>query len=149
MSTDTEIVLQNHLTAARAGVEAIMRDYAEDSVLVTQEAAYHGLGEIRRFFTALLDDLPPEVFNRFKLHRCEVVGEWAYILWDAKPWVERATDTFAVRDGRIRFQTFTTRMGPQELLSCARSLQSARGRRRGRRRLFSRLRTATGQPIVK
>ena len=111
MSTDTEILLQNHLTAARAGVDAIMRDYAEDSVLVTQEAAYHGLAEIRHFFTVLLESLPAGVFDRFTLHRREVEGEWAYILWEAKPWVVLATDTFAVRNGRIRFQTFTANIG--------------------------------------
>jgi hypothetical protein len=113
MSTDTEIVLQNHLTAARAGVDAIMQDYAEDSVLITQEGAYHGLAEIRRFFTVLLDGLPAGVFDNFKLHCREVVGAWAYIVWDAKPWVPLATDTFAVRNGKIQLQTFTANMGPR------------------------------------
>jgi len=113
MSTDTETLLQSHLTAARTGVNAIMQDYAEDSVLVTQEAVYHGLAEIRRFFTVLLEGLPAGVFDRVTLHRREVVGEWAYILWDAKPWVSLATDTFAVRNGKIRFQTFTANVGPR------------------------------------
>jgi ketosteroid isomerase-like protein len=111
MSTNVEIVLQNHLAAACAGVDAIMQDYAEDSVLITQESAYHGLAEIRHFFTGLLAGLPEGVFDSFTLHRREVVGEWAYILWDAKPWVSLATDTFAIRNGRIRFQTFTANMG--------------------------------------
>jgi ketosteroid isomerase-like protein len=113
MSTDTETVLQNHLTAARAGVDAIMRDYSHDSVLVTQEATYRGPAEIRRFFTALLDGLPAGAFDRLELRRREVVGEWAYIVWDARPWVSLATDTFAIRNGRIRFQTFTANVGPQ------------------------------------
>jgi ketosteroid isomerase-like protein len=113
MSSNTEIVLQKHLAAARAGVDAVMQDYSDDSVLVTQEATYHGPDEIRRFFTTLLDGLPAGVFDRVELHRCEVVGEWAYILWDAKPWVSLATDTFAVRNGRIQFQTFTANMGSQ------------------------------------
>ena len=104
---------EKHLAAARAGVDAVMQDYSDDSVLVTQEATYHGPDEIRRFFTALLDGLPAGVFDRVELHRCEVVGEWAYILWDAKPWVSLATDTFAVRNGRIQFQTFTANMGSQ------------------------------------
>ncbi len=90
-----------------------MQDYTEDSVLITQEAAYHGLAEIRRFFAVLLESLPAGVFDRFTLHRREVVGEWAYILWDAKPWVSLATDTFAIRNGKIRFQTFTANIGSQ------------------------------------
>jgi len=111
MYTTTEIVLEHHLAAARAGAEAIMQDYTEDSVLITQASVYRGLAEIRGFFTVLLDGLPAGVFDSFKLHRREVVGEWAYILWDARPWVSLATDTFAVRNGRIRLQTFTAQMG--------------------------------------
>lgn len=113
MSSDTEIVLQKHLAAARTDVAAVMQDYADDSVLVTPEATYRGPDEIRRFFTALLEGLPAGIFDHLGLHRCEVVDEWAYILWDAKPWVSLATDTFAVRNGKIRFQTFTANMGPQ------------------------------------
>ena len=113
MSNETEIVLHRHLTAARAGVDAVMQDYSDDSVLITPEATYHGPAEIRRFFTALLDGLPAGVFDRLDLHRCEVVDEWAYILWDAKPWVSRATDTFAIRNGRIQCQKFTANIGPQ------------------------------------
>jgi hypothetical protein len=82
-------------------------------VLVTPEGAYHGPAEIRRFFTVLLEGLPAGVCDRFTLHRREVVGEWAYMLWDAKPWVALATDAFAVRSGKIRFQTFTANFGPQ------------------------------------
>jgi hypothetical protein len=111
MSTDTETVLNNHLAAARTCLDAIMEDYAEDSVLITHDAAYHGPAQIRGFFEALLDSLPEGVFDRLTLYRQEIVGEWAYILWDAKPWVSLATDTFAVRNGRIRFQTFTANMG--------------------------------------
>ena len=113
MSSDTETVLQNHLAAARAGVDAIMQDYSDESVLVTQDATYHGPDEIRRFFTALLEGLPPGIFDHVELHRREVVGEWAYILWDVKPWVPLATDTFAIRDGKILFQTFTASIGPK------------------------------------
>lgn len=111
MSADTETVLQSHLTAARAGVDAIIQDYTEDSVLVTHDASYHGLAEIHRFFTDLLEGLPEGAFDRFRLHRREVMGEWAYILWDAKPWVSLATDTLIIQNGSIRFQTFTANIG--------------------------------------
>lgn len=113
MSSDTETVLQKHLAAARVGVDAIMQDYSDESVLVTEDTTYHGPDEIRGFFAALLAGLPEGIFDHVALHRCEVVDEWAYILWDAKPWVSLATDTFAIRNGKIRFQTFTANMGPQ------------------------------------
>ena len=105
--TSTEAVLQNHLHAATVGVDAVMQDYTDDSVLITHEATYRGLAEIRGFFTALFEALPAGFFDAMKMTRQEIVGEVAYILWERKPIISQATDTFVVRDGRILFQTFT------------------------------------------
>lgn len=49
-ATATEAVLRNHLRAATLGADAVMRDYTEESVLITHDATYRGLAEIRRFF---------------------------------------------------------------------------------------------------
>ena len=103
----TEAVLQNHLRAATIGVAAIMQDYTEHSVLITHDATYRGLAGIRGFFTALFGALPAGFFDELKMIRQEIVGEVAYILWERKPYLAQATDTFVVRDGRILFQTFT------------------------------------------
>ena len=102
----TETVLQNHLRAAKIGVDAIMEDYTDESVLITHEATYRGLAEIRRFFTALFGALPRGFFDELKLIRHEIVDEVAYILWERKPQIARATDTFVVRNGKILVQTF-------------------------------------------
>src|SRR5262245_17402645 len=102
----TETVLQNHLRAARIGAEAVMQDYTEQSILITHDATYRGLAEIRGFFTALFKELPAGFFDAVKMHRQEIVGEVAYILWERAPFFARATDTFVVRDGKILVQTF-------------------------------------------
>lgn len=104
----TEAVLRNHLRAATLDVDAVMQDYTERSVLITHDATYCGLAEIRRFFTALLAQLPAGFFDEMKMNRQEIVGEVAYILWEREPIVPQATDTFVVRDGKILFQTFTS-----------------------------------------
>lgn len=106
--TSTEAVLQNHLRAATVGVDAIMQDYTEDSVLITEDATHRGLAAIRGFFTALFEQLPAGFFEAMQMTRREIVGEVAYILWERKPIISRATDTFVVRNGKILFQTFTT-----------------------------------------
>jgi tetrahydromethanopterin S-methyltransferase subunit F len=105
--TSTEAVLQNHLRAATVGVDAVMQDYTDRSVLITRDATYRGLAEIRGFFTALFGELPAGFFGAMKMIRQEIVGEVAYILWERKPIISQATDTFVVRDGKILFQTFT------------------------------------------
>jgi hypothetical protein len=106
MQLSTAGVIQNHLRAAREGVDAVMQDYADESVLVTPDATYRGLAEIRQFFVGLLGGFPAGFFDSFKLNRHEVDGEIGYILWESKPWLPLATDTFVVRDGKIRIQTF-------------------------------------------
>jgi hypothetical protein len=40
------------------------------------------------------------------MHRQEIVGEVAYILWERQPQISCATDTFVVRNGKILVQTF-------------------------------------------
>ena len=106
----TEAVLQNHLRAAKVGVDAIMQDYTNHSVLVTHDSTYRGLVEIRRFFTTLFKELPEGFFDALKMNRQEIVGEVAYILWERKPIISQATDTFVVRNGKILVQTFTAAM---------------------------------------
>jgi len=102
----TEAVLQNHLRAARIGVDAIMQDYTDQSVLITHDATYRGLAEIRRFFTALFQELPAGFFDTVTMQRQEIVREVAYILWQREPVITQATDTFVVRNGKILVQTF-------------------------------------------
>lgn len=108
MPSTTEAVIQNHLRAARQGVDAVLEDYDDDAVLVTPVATYRGLPEIRQFFEGFLDGLPSGFFEAFEVNRQEVEGDVGYILWEARPWLAMATDTFLVREGKIRFQTFAS-----------------------------------------
>jgi|SRR5688572_4235867 hypothetical protein len=106
IEVSTAAVLQNHLRAAKMGVDAVMQDYTERSVLITHDATYRGLAEIKGFFAALFGALPAGFFDALKMNRQEIVGEVAYILWERQPQIARATDTFVVRNGKILVQTF-------------------------------------------
>lgn len=107
MPNQAEAMLQSHLQAAGVGVDAVMKDYSDASVLITHDATFRGLAEIRGFFSSLLNGPSRGFIAAFKMHRQEVVGEVAYILWEARPWFPFATDTFVVRNGKILFQTFS------------------------------------------
>jgi hypothetical protein len=106
MPNTTQAVLQRHLQAAGESVDAVMADYLEVSILITPGATHRGLAEIRAFFTELLEGDTKGFLGTFKMTRMEVVGELAYIVWEAEPWFSFATDTILVRDGKIMFQTF-------------------------------------------
>ena len=102
----TKATLEHHLQAFEEGLDAIMSDYTEDSVVVSPDGTYRGLLEIRGFFMAFVAGLPDGFWDVFEMKRQEVVGEYAYIHWEAKPWVLLGTDTFVVKDGKFALQTF-------------------------------------------
>jgi hypothetical protein len=103
----TQATIEHHLQAIPQGVDAIMSDYTEQSVLFTQQGPLQGLGPIRAFFEAFLASSPPELLAAFTILRMDAQGEAAYLVWKAEPFIPLATDTFVVRDGRILVQTFT------------------------------------------
>jgi ketosteroid isomerase-like protein len=103
----TEAVIARHLGALAArDIDQIMPDYTEESVLVTPDATFQGLEQIRGFYTAALNIFTPEVIGLFKISKQEIVGEAAYLFWSAGPTIPFATDTFLIRDSKILIQTF-------------------------------------------
>lgn len=102
----TEQTLTHHLQAIPQGVEQIMTDYTEESVLFTQNGPITGLAGISAFFDAFLSGSPPELLAAIRVTRQDIHGEVAYILWHAAPFIPLATDTFVVREGKIIVQSF-------------------------------------------
>lgn len=102
----TEAILAHHLDALSEGIDAIVEDYDEESVLFTPEGPLKGRSEIRSFFEHFLANSPPDLIESIELERQDVAGEAAYIIWSAEPYIRMATDTFLVRDGTIRMQSF-------------------------------------------
>jgi hypothetical protein len=90
----------------RRSIDGVLEDYAEDAVLITPAGALHGVEEIRGFFTTFIETMPVGFLEAFEMRRQEFAFELGYILWDAAPWVQFATDTFVVREGKIALQTF-------------------------------------------
>jgi len=113
MPPDTEAVLNHHLRSFDEGIDSILKDYTEGSVVVTPEATFRGINEIRGFFESFVAGLPAGIWNSFTMRRQVVVGEVAYILWEAKPWFPLGTDTFVVKEGKIAFQTFASYSAPR------------------------------------
>jgi ketosteroid isomerase-like protein len=102
-----EATVDNHLQAFfRKNVDGVVKDYAEESVLIIPSGPLRGLDEIRKFFTTFIDTMPAGFLEAFRMRRQEFVGEVGYIVWDARPWVQLGTDTFVVRNGKIMIQTF-------------------------------------------
>ena len=103
----TQATLDRHLQAFGEGVDAIMRDYTDASVILTPDGPLRGTEAVRRFFHGFLVDSPPELARAMTLVHHAVEGETAYVVWKAEPFIPLATDTFHIRDGKILVQTVT------------------------------------------
>ena len=79
----TEETLLKHLQAIVSGdVDAIMADYDEDAVLITQEGSLRESAQIRSFFESFTADFPPG--SALEMSQQIVEGEIAYIVWSGE-----------------------------------------------------------------
>ena len=105
----TQEVLDHHLKAFIGNdLDATMADYSEESVLVTPDATYRGLTEIRKGFEGAFAAFPKDS-TTLTVTKTVVTQDMAYIVWNAKtPKFELSlgTDTFIIRDGKIVQQTY-------------------------------------------
>ncbi|MSP13723.1 MAG: nuclear transport factor 2 family protein [Chloroflexi bacterium] len=114
MATDTtkqtEATLAHHFQALGQGIDAILMDYTEDSILFTPNGPVRGLAGLRAFFAAFFNDIPPGFMAAFQMVRLDIDGEIGYFLWKAEPFAPLGTDTFVVRQGKILRQTYAAHM---------------------------------------
>ncbi|MEM5436343.1 nuclear transport factor 2 family protein [Paraburkholderia diazotrophica] len=104
----TKKVLDHHLGAFAHGVDELLKDYDDDSAIVTPEKTFRGREEIAGFFKAFLESADPTFWPAFKITSMSTTGAIAYMAWEARPWVTLATDTLYIKDGKISVQTFTS-----------------------------------------
>ncbi|TMT87510.1 nuclear transport factor 2 family protein [Haloterrigena sp. H1] len=107
--TTTDDVLDHHLTAfGEQDLEAVMEDYTDESVIVTNMGTFRGLEEIEGLFEDLFAEFDHEEAT-IDMQQETVEDEFAYIVWEAETpenVYEFATDTFYVPEETILFQTF-------------------------------------------
>src|SRR4051812_40746787 len=105
----TEQVLDHHWQAfIQNNMDQVMADYTEEAVLITPDATYKGLAEIRKNFEDAYRKFPKDK-TVFQLSKRVTDRDVAYILWQAKTPtfnLTYATDTFIIRNGKIIRQTF-------------------------------------------
>jgi hypothetical protein len=105
----TQAVLDHHWeTFVSNDLEGVMEDYTEESVLITPDATYEGLEEIRQNFINAFKAFPVQT-STLTLNQNKVVKDVGYILWEAdtpEMTLTYATDSFIIRNGKIIRQTY-------------------------------------------
>jgi ketosteroid isomerase-like protein len=106
-------IIMHHLGSFQDNdLEAVIADYTNESILITQDGIYKGPEEIRSFFATLMTHFPKQQ-SSFELDKLVVNNELVYIVWRATTpslEVHLGTDTFIIRDGKIYQQTFAGQM---------------------------------------
>ena len=105
----TKQVLDHHWEAfTQNKLDEVMADYTEESVLITPDSTYKGLGQIRYNFEEAYKKFPKDK-SVFQLNKTVIDRDVAYILWQSKTPAFNlgyATDTFIIQNGKIIRQTY-------------------------------------------
>lgn len=115
MTQSPEQVLEVHVQAVLNGdMEAIRKDYTEESVLLTANGSFKGLDAIEGEFSNLLAAFPKGLtINPIKQ---VVEGENILLVWSGGSDtldIVYAVDTFVIRNGKILFQTAAAQIVPK------------------------------------
>jgi ketosteroid isomerase-like protein len=107
LTTSTRTVLGRHLQATLTGqIDEILDNYAEDVVLFVAQGPVRGLDELRHYYKTLLESRPAGFAKAIEFIRQEVEDEVAFVVWRCGIELVFATDTYIIRDGKIRVQTY-------------------------------------------
>lgn len=113
----TEEVYGHHADAfLNQDIDKLMKDYSENSVLITPDGKVHkGMEEIRATFEyAFSEVFPPQ--TRLDVSQQVIDGEVVFVIYTAtdeatgEVFMPFATDTFIIQDGKIKYQTIAAEM---------------------------------------
>jgi len=101
-----EQIVEHHMAAGNSrNLDEIMRDYADDAILIAPDGVNKGKQAILAAFQQLMTQEPASVIIPT---RKVFEGNVGYIVWTmnaGQPNVVHGSDTFIIRDGKIAVQT--------------------------------------------
>jgi uncharacterized protein (TIGR02246 family) len=114
---DTKAVIDHHFAAfAAADADEVLKDYTDESVLITPDATHEGRTAIRAVFSDWFSGLFRPGTYELAVDALQIEGDVAYAVWHATcaaAAIPLATDTWVVRDGTIATQTFAAKIDPK------------------------------------
>src|SRR3954468_12489820 len=110
--TPQEIIADHGAAVAKLDLSAILKDYREDSVILTSQGALEGLAGVESFYKQALGMLPEAEFSVVSV---TYGADAALMLWSAffvAGEIKDGVDTFVFDQGAIRLQTISFTFEP-------------------------------------
>ena len=105
--SNTQEILTHHLTAfGNNNLDEIMKDYSEQSEVLTIDGSLKGLAIIRKFFVEMFATIPTG--SEFEMKRLTITENVAHIIWASKSNVAEipmGSDTFVFENDKIKFHS--------------------------------------------
>ena len=109
----TETIVEHHMQSGNnRNVEEVMRDYADNAILISPDGVYKGKQAIRASYEQLVAQGSESVITA---DRKIFEGEVGYVAWSMNAGQGPAvhgSDTFIVKNGKIVVQTVTIFLPP-------------------------------------
>ena len=116
IQTSTQAVLNHHLSAfAEANVNELMKDFTEESELLTPDGAFKGMSAIRSFFEEVFKIIPKG--SLLELKQMVVRDNLAYLAWTCESslvHIPLGTDSFIIKQDKILYQTLAAHIVPKQ-----------------------------------
>ena len=112
LQTNTKEILHHHVSAfLEADVEEVLKDFSEESELLTPQGPVKGLNAIRSFFEEIFKLMPKG--STLELKQELIRNNIAYVAWTGEsPFVNIpvGTDTFIMEGDKIMYQTLAAQI---------------------------------------
>lgn len=121
MSSKTRVaspseVYEHHMAAFRDGdVSAMLEDYTDDSVILSNQGSFHGLDDIQSLVTRYVAEFSDPAVE-FEIDEQTVDGNVVFYAWHAETpenVYDFGADTLIIKDGAIETQTSAVSVRPK------------------------------------
>jgi hypothetical protein len=113
--TKTQEILNHHLSAfMEADVDEVLKDFTEESELLTPDGALKGLNAIRSFLEEVFKMVPKG--STLETKQMIVRDNLAYITWSGESSfvsIPLGTDSFIIENDKIVYQTLAAHIIPK------------------------------------
>ena len=114
--TKTQEIVNHHLSAFYdADVDEIMKDFTEDSEMLTPEGVLKGLNVIRSFYEEVFKMLPKG--STLEMKQMFVRDNLAYVAWNCESafvTIPVGADSYIMENDKIKYQTLCAHIIPKQ-----------------------------------